>query len=192
MVLIGYLGLGIITSGKAERGSQVKLSGPNGEKVKVQNGADFSGFEIDKSFVGRDIFGAVFRGAYFSARALDFSGTKATGLRSCDFTEAILEGTSGVGQSFISFDGSSFNGARLFNLAFWWCDFRGVSFSSADLTGTTFTNCNFTDADLSDALLSDEQLVNAFDDVTFNPVMQALKEKALMKQVYSGHRMNFD
>lgn len=170
----------------------MKLRGPNGEKVKVQDGANFSGFAIDDSLVGRDISNAVFRGAYFSGRALDFSGTKATGLRSCDFTEAIFEGTSGIGQSFISFDGSSFIGARLFDLAFWWCDFRGVSFSSADLTGTTFTNCNFTGADFSGALLLDEQLVNAFDDETFSPAMQALQEKAVMKQIYSGHRMNLD
>lgn len=170
----------------------MNLRGPDGKKVKVQNGADFSGFEIVKSFVGRDISSAVFRGAHFRGRALDFSGTNATGLRSCDFSYATLEGTSGVGQSFISFDGSSFNGANLFNLAFWWCDFRRVSFGSADLTGSTFTNCNFTGANFSDALLFDEQLVNAFDDETFNPALQALQEKALMKQVYSGHRMNFD
>lgn len=170
----------------------MKLKGPNKEKIKVRDGADFSRFEIHKSLKGQHISGAVFRGAYFSGRALDFGGTKTTGLKSCDFTDATLEGKSGVGQNFISFNGSLFNSARLLNLAFWCCDFRGVCLSNADLTGTTFTNCNFSNTDFSGALLQEEQLVNAFDDKEFSPYQRALQQKALLKQVYSGDRMSFD
>lgn len=146
----------------------MKLRGPNGVKVKYQDGADFSGFEIDTWLAEKSIRGASFRGAHLKDGALHKLSVFPGSFVQCDFSGATIEIFQGQAARLISFSGCNFEGATVKGVEFAWCDFREASFRGADLTGTKFTHCNFCYTDFTDALISEQQFRYPYDDPSFS------------------------
>jgi uncharacterized protein YjbI with pentapeptide repeats len=150
----------------------MKLQGPNGKKVKFEDGGDFSGFQIDKQLVSPwGSFGvrrASFRGARLFGPALssDSSGT----FEDCDFTNATVEIWTGGKAKYLRFDRCNFEGATI-NVPFEWCNFAESSFKGANLTGTEFRHCNFSYANFSGALITEQQFRYPYDEPEFNKII---------------------
>lgn len=143
----------------------MKLRGPNGEKVKYRDGADFSDFQINDRIWREGIRNASFRGArlFGSAIASDSIGA----FRDCDFTDATIEIWPGGKAKYLIVERCNFEGATI-NVPFEWCNFAESSFRGANLTGTEFRHCNFSYADFSGALITEQQFRYPYDEPEFN------------------------
>ena len=150
----------------------MKLQGPNGKKVKFEDGGDFSGFQIEKNLVSRfGSFGvrrSIFRGARLFGQAL--SGDALGTFEDCDFTGATLEIWPGGKAKHLKFERCNFERATI-NVSFEWCNFAEASFRGANLTGTEFRHCNFSYADFSGALITEQQFRYPYDEPEFNEII---------------------
>jgi hypothetical protein len=151
----------------------MKLRGPNGKKVKFQDGGDFSGFQINEQLVSlMKSFGvrrASFRGArlFGSALSSELTGT----FEDCDFTDATIEIRPGGKARYLNFERCNFERATI-NLPFEWCNFAEASFRGANLTGTEFRHCNFSYSDFSGASITEQQFRYPYNEPLFTEIMR--------------------
>ena len=115
----------------------MKVRGPDGRKVKLQDNANVAGFVIDKRLTSQMLSRVNFEGATLNGNAFWKGENDGIGsFYECNFRDAkiSIQGDITYTNCFqIDFNGSCFDGAILTNIHFGTCDFRDVSFKGADL-----------------------------------------------------------
>ena len=173
----------------------MKVRGPDGRKVKLQDDANVAGFVIDKRLTSQTLSRVNFEGATLNGNAFWTQENSTSGLfYRCNFRDAniSLQGDCTYSNSsYIDFSGSCFEGAILTNIHFSTCDFRDVSFKGADLSTCQFSFCNFSRTDFTGAIMNESNFTRAIDDDAFNVAGMLLDFRQQLRGIYGSQRTTF-
>ena len=173
----------------------MKVRGPDGRKVKLQDDANVAGFVIDKRLTSQMLSRVNFEGATLNGRAFWKGENDGIGsFYGCNFRDAkiSIEGDITYTNCFqIDFSGSCFDGAILTNIHFGTCDFRDVSFKGADLSTCKFTFCNFSRTDFTGAIINESSFKRAIDDDEFSVAGISLESRQQRQEIYGSKPTTF-